>query len=805
MKIRIIFLSLLLVTASKLMAEEFPENQLIDTESGMLTLRERSSDEFYDDSKLNTIYLEFEQADWWEQLTKNYDSQTDVLADVIYDGTRYSGVGVRFRGQTSYMRIGNAKKKSFNISIDYSDEDLRLLGYKTLNLNNCYQDPSFMREAMFSELAGKYIPTAKVNFIKLVINGQNWGVYSNVQQLNAEFFEDWFPSEDGSRWRAEAPDTVPRQKPQPGGGNIFGAGKSSLNYLGDDYITYTSYYTLKTSDENHHWKELVKACKMLHTLPVDKLYDSLKKYIDIDRALWHIACENVFADEDGYINKGGMDYYVYYEPETGRIHPIDYDGNSTFLSKEVNKPPFFRENDTLFALVNKLLASPELKQRYLSHMRVIIENELNDNSTELLLEKYQSIIKQEVLLDDKKLYSDQDFYSSIYSIKDFIKGRRNYLLSLIPFQAKIPAIEYVSYQSQQGISKPPKADEKVQITAQISSVNGISSALLYYSTGLAGAFDRIFMYDDGKHNDGKSLDGIFGAEIPGFSAGAYVRYYIEARADDNVKTAAFSPIGAEHDVYIYQVQANINTESDLVINEIMASNKTAFADPQGEFDDWIEIFNKGENKIDLSGMYLSDKTDNLLKWQFPDKTEIDAGGYLVVFADEDGKDSPGLHANFKLSADGEILMLVDSDENGNSILDSLNFNSQVTDISLGRYPNGTGNFDYLIPSPGKYNDKISSISDSKIQSGFKFVVFPNPATDNIYLEFNLAEDKYCCVSLFNSLGSKMIEFENKFFPEGKNIVNYNLSDYRNSMSQGIYYIELEMFGLKYFEPLIIAK
>jgi len=140
----------------------------------------------------------------------------------------------------------------------------------------------------------------------------------------------------------------------------------------------------------------------------------------------------------------------------------------------------------------------------------------------------------------------------------------------------------------------------------------------------------------------------------------------------------------------------------VVINEIMVSNTKSLADPQGEYDDWIELFNISDKEVDLSGMYLSDKLDNPRGWAFPENTVISPGGYLIVWADAD-KNQPGLHASFKLSANGEALILTDSDIRGNGVLDLIEFNEQKQDVAIGRFPNGTGEFRQLNMTPGKKN------------------------------------------------------------------------------------------------------
>jgi len=144
----------------------------------------------------------------------------------------------------------------------------------------------------------------------------------------------------------------------------------------------------------------------------------------------------------------------------------------------------------------------------------------------------------------------------------------------------------------------------------------------------------------------------------------------------------------------------------LVINEFMASNDDTIRDPQGHYDDWIEIYNSGTDSIDIGGMFLTDNLSVPTKWRIPENnptmTTIPAGGYLLIWADDDSADY-GLHANFKLNADGEEIGLFDKD--GVTHIDSIDFPEQTTDISYGRDPetNGQERF-FATPTPGAKND-----------------------------------------------------------------------------------------------------
>ncbi|MFC1634384.1 lamin tail domain-containing protein [Planctomycetota bacterium] len=148
------------------------------------------------------------------------------------------------------------------------------------------------------------------------------------------------------------------------------------------------------------------------------------------------------------------------------------------------------------------------------------------------------------------------------------------------------------------------------------------------------------------------------------------------------------------------------TAIPLAINELMASNSRCIRDPKGHYDDWIEIHNFGIYTIDVGGMYLTDNLAIPAKWRIPGNnpsaTRIPAGDYLLIWADNDTSDA-GLHANFKLSTDGEEVGLFDSD--GMTLIDSVAFPAQTTDISYGRYPDAEDDLRFFeIPSPAAQND-----------------------------------------------------------------------------------------------------
>lgn len=99
-----------------------------------------------------------------------------------------------------------------------------------------------------------------------------------------------------------------------------------------------------------------------------------------------------------------------------------------------------------------------------------------------------------------------------------------------------------------------------------------------------------------------------------------------------------------------------------VLSEFMASSQKILADEDGDYPDWIEIYNPENVPISMEGYHLSDRRDRLRKWAFP-KLTLNPGAYLVVFASGKDRNNPdqALHTNFKLSSEGGFLALVDVD------------------------------------------------------------------------------------------------------------------------------------------------
>lgn len=649
----------------------------------------------YDRTLLRTFSLTFTQANWATLLANGRATGSNVYCSLLTldNGITNQGVGARYRGNTSYTGMGGSSapmKKSINLAIDFADPDADLMNFNTLNLNNAFQDETIMRESLYFNVMRNYTVCPASCLVQLYINGANWGVYSCAQQQNGDLIRDYFPSTDGDRWRA----------PNMAGGPGTSA-NSALGYLGNTNLaTYRSVYELKSDYNTNALARLIHAIYVLNSTPTAQLRDKAEDVLAVDRWLWFLALENIFADDDSYWNKGA-DYCMYWEPESGRLHPVEHDGNEAFVAGDSSLSPVRGSTDSTRPVLYKLLSIAELRQRYLAHMRTVLEEAFNPPTMTRLIQEYHQVSVAAINADPKKGYNGMTTYTNdLTALKTFITNRYKFLTNHAELKPAQPIISAVY-----GPSSTPSATEIPSITAdlQANGTNGISFAWLYYRPKAYGRFTAVQMYDDGAHADGASGDGRFGAALTNYPAGTKVRYYVEARSANTAKAAAFSPARAEQETYSYRVGLTTASNSPVVINEIMADNVSAMADPQGEFDDWIELQNLTSQEVDLSGYYLTDEPNNPRKWQFPAETTIPADGFLLIWADEDGSATEGLHASFKLSKTGEELFLVDTDANRNVILDHVTFGAQTTDQSYGRSAEDSDLWAGQEPTPGRPN------------------------------------------------------------------------------------------------------
>lgn len=400
----------------------------------------------YDPNVLRTVFIEFDTPDWEKEMAAFKGTDVEMPAKVTIDGKTYRDVAVHFRGASSFGMVPEGKKRPLDLTFDHKNKDQNIGGYRELELLSGHADPSFLRTALSYQIAREYIPAPKANFVRVVINGENWGVYISKQAFNKDFIRDYFSSTKGTRWKAPG---SPR-------------GRATLAYLGDDVEKYKGIYELKSKDDPKAWADLVRLTKSLNETPADKLEAELAPILNIDGALKFLAVENVLVNNDGYWVRTSD--YVMYQDEKGVFHILPYDSNETmsramrggpggggFRGPPSDAPaggsqldPLVAEKDDGKPLIAKLLAVPKFRERYLGYVRDIADKWLDWEKLGPIAQKYHNSIADDVKVDTRKLASTEAFARSLnedvegsgrgpggggsMALKKFADERRVYLL-----------------------------------------------------------------------------------------------------------------------------------------------------------------------------------------------------------------------------------------------------------------------------------------------------------------------------------------------------------------------------------------
>lgn len=705
--------------------------------SSFFKLNAQSS--FYDINTIQKIEIVFNQSNWDYQMdTSRLGLDGFIHADTVkINGAIYMHAGVKYKGNSSYD--STFIKNPVHIELDsYQNQDY--LGVKDIKLSNCYADPSMIREVLAYKILSDFMDCPASNFAMLFINGNYIGLYSNDESINKDFCASRFYSDENTFIKCN-----PVVTPGP-------TTKSSLRYLTADSSDYYNFYEMKS---DFGWTELLRLCDSTSNNP-----NAIQNLYDLDRLLWMLAFDNVLVNLDSYIGVFSQNYYLY-KNNHNKFCPIVWDlnmsfggfpylgsGNTSMNSLSVSAMQQMTLNthasESQWPLMKAVLSNTEWKKKYIAHAKTIVENYFVNNQYLTLATSYRNLIDSAVLADSNKFYSYQDFQNSLTTnivngsytipgISTLVDARKTYLQSTAEFQSVAPEITtfYLS-------KNTPDLGDTVVVTAKINN-SGSGSGWFYYRENLTQQFSKIQLFDNGQNGDTILGDSNFSNHF--ILNCNKLEYYFYA---ENSDACVYLPQEAEHQFFKLFSSSVIPSVNQVYINECMASNVSYEYDEFGQYEDWIELYNAGTNRIDLGGCFLSDEKSNPYKFVFPVNTWIEAKSFLIVFADEDPSTKYYTHCNFKLSADGDKVLL--SDINGN-LQDSLSFGQQTDDYSYGRCPDGIGNFIELNKPSFKSSNCIVQKMEDENQIQCK--IYPNPAKENLTIEVNKNKIN---VEFYNSIG-----------------------------------------------------
>ena len=676
-------------------------------------------------------------------------------------------VGVKYKGNSSYD--STYKKNPVHIELDtYKNHSYQ--GYQDIKLSNAYSDPSMIREVLAYDILKNYMHCPQANFAQLYINGNYMGVYSSAESINKKFCSDHFFSSNNTFVKCN-PIVMATTNT-----------KSNLRYIPlADSSGYTNYYEMKSA---YGWNQLKDLCDS-----VTNNANSIPNVVDLDRAIWMLAFNNVVINLDSYSGAFCQNYYLY-KDNTGHFNPVIWDLNMSFagfphlgvsnssmasltIAQLQQLPGNIHATDQYWPLIKNIMSNNQYKRMYTAHMKTILNEMFVSNYYTTKAAALQSVIDTAVQSDLNKFYSYPQFQNgltgnvsvgsySVPGISTLMSSRISYLQSTADFTYAAPAISSVT------TANTPSLNAAVTITANVTNANS-NGVYLGYRFSNTTKFKRILMYDDGLHNDGAASDNKFGTTFTMTASSA--QYYVYA---ENNNAGMFSPERAEHEFYNL-VAVQTATLGQIKINEFLADNANDVTNEFFQYEDWIELHNVTSSPLELSGLFLTDNFTVPSKFTIPQNTIIPPNGFLIIWADQNPSTPSYVHANFKLAAGGEQLML---SAPGGIVLDSISFGPQVTDKSMARCPDGVGTFSASTFPTFKLSNCAIGVNELSGQENI-VNVFPNPA--NAYLRGISSSSIPKKIEIFNSMGQLI--YQNTFLNQ------FDIST--SNWEPGLYFVRID--------------
>lgn len=602
---------------------------------------------------------------FWAAREKNANDPMDCT--FVYGDSRVVyGVNTLYSGSPFHTRYANYNGPTGQ-TCDYElnfQPDEPFLGAKNFVLSavdagqggTFFPDGSSQGEVTGNWIARKLgLPSNHKRHVHVVVNGLRRGtVYEDSQQPNGEYLKGFFPNDENGQLRKIE--------------DWFEFSEDAITF---DYTTATlERFTLpngaidtkryrwtwrpRATDTPDDWSGFTNLVQAMNTPGTGPGFvDAVLQQVDVRQFLGSIAVHHICGDWDSYGYERGKNSFVY-RPDDGRWVTLLWDVELGLGSSE-SRPPsdgIYRCHDPV--LQKMLDGAPAFQREYLGLMQDAVDGPLDPAiSNPILDERYAA------------LRANNAFVTAPTSIKNYMLLRRAYLQSVIPAAAF-------------SVTAPT--------TSSVPSITLSGTAPVKIRTLVA---------------NGQLLP------VAWSSTTAWTAPLLLASGSNWVQLAAYDAQGqlvASTNLALFTT-AVVNWPA-LRINEWMASNGGALLDPaDNDADDWFELYNPTATNVSLAGWSLTDNPTNASRFIVPAGYSVPAGGYLLVWADEELNQNtntrPDLHADFKLAKEGESIALYAPD---GTLVDRVDFGAQTQNVSEGRWPNGSAYIEaQLHATPGATN------------------------------------------------------------------------------------------------------
>ncbi|HBG5345612.1 TPA: CotH kinase family protein [Clostridioides difficile] len=353
-------------------------------------------EKYFNRDKVMEVNIEIDESDL-KDMNENAIKEEFKTAKVTVNGDTYGNVGIRTKGNSSLTSVANSDsdRYSYKINFDKYNTSQSMEGLTQLNLNNCYSDPSYMREFLtYSICEDMGLATPEFSYAKVSINGEYHGLYLAVEGLKESYLENNFSNVTGDLYKSDE--------------------GSSLQYKGDDPESYSN-LIVESDKKTADWSKITKLLKSLDT------GEDIEKYLDVDSVLKNIAINTALLNLDSYQGSFAHNYYLYEQDGVFSMLPWDFNmsfgGFSGFgggrQSIAIDEPTTGSLEDR--PLISTLLENETYKTKYHEYLEEIVTKYLDSDYLENMTTKLYDMIASYVKEDPTAFYTYEEFETNITS------------------------------------------------------------------------------------------------------------------------------------------------------------------------------------------------------------------------------------------------------------------------------------------------------------------------------------------------------------------------------------------------------
>lgn len=349
----------------------------------------------------------------WQDILANPLDEEYHETSITFNGVTLDTVAIRTKGNSSLSSVAqsNSDRYSFKIDINEYVDGQKFFGLKKFTLQNSYNDPSYMREAIAYDLLSEMgVATPKHAYVNVYVNGELFGLYLMVEAIDGEFLEHNFSNANGDLYK---PDGV----------------GSDLQWINADIGSYSD-INLQSNEDTTDNGAFINF--------VEKLSDGSTDVIDVDGLLRYMSVSVALSNLDSYHGPLAHNYYIYEQDGTFSLLPWDFNesfGSFNMGCEGADIRELYIDEPTSTALADRpLIANVFANQtnlaKYHDHLWQLIEGPLSSDSFSTRVDNIADLIREHVANDPSAFYSvtefDQNLSSTVgrfFGLTEFINYR----------------------------------------------------------------------------------------------------------------------------------------------------------------------------------------------------------------------------------------------------------------------------------------------------------------------------------------------------------------------------------------------